>query len=212
MGNRSSFSTAKTKLLKESRAIAHVTMIGHFHPPVTQSCRGKFCQSSTVWWRVTDGDCWTIIGKCGAMFSSWYFHQPLWVKTKYDCMPLADWDREWKSWAGATGTTVAKAERMVLNCREQTGVWGMDLMAEPGSEQPKRWLGNSVFQTLLKPEHFHRKVLTTGRFQQCAQHFMVVEAARSFGALPIFKRDLGLEMIQPFLDSYTMELGTKVTM
>lgn len=36
-GKEPSFSTAKTELLKQNRAIAQVTVIGHFHSPVTQA-------------------------------------------------------------------------------------------------------------------------------------------------------------------------------
>lgn len=55
VGKEPSFSKAITKLLKQNRATAHVTVIGHLHSPVTQSWGGKFCQGSTPWCRVTWG-------------------------------------------------------------------------------------------------------------------------------------------------------------
>ena len=53
---------------------------------------------------------------------------------------------------------------------------------------------NSVTQSFKhcsSQGHFHRKALTSGRSRQCAQHFLVVEAASSFGTLKIFKTRLG---------------------
>lgn len=123
VGKEPSFSTAKTKLLKQNRATAHVTVIGYFHSPVTQGWGGKFRQSAQL---QDEGWLTVIVGPQSGTAIFFYrvcFSQLLWMKTKHDYISLADGCQEWRTGQEPQAPLWRKESRMAAGLQWVDRVW-----------------------------------------------------------------------------------------